>query len=83
MKIGVTINLGNYESLRVESSERERWQDAAEELFEALWRMRKEWGVAKFLEKALWSEVKARLLKETVAAEEKGEGEDEEEETDG
>ena len=36
MKIGITINLGNYESLRVESSEHDNLIDAVFELKDVL-----------------------------------------------
>lgn len=42
MKIGFTINLGNYESMRVESSEHYKWQDAMAEVVDFLSKVRED-----------------------------------------
>ena len=62
MKIGVTINLGDYESMRIDSGEHDNWMDAATELFEALWLIKEEPGVRRFLEKPMWKPVKEHLI---------------------
>jgi len=75
MKIGVTINLGDYESMRIDSGEHDEWMDAATELFEALWLMKEEPGVRKFLEKPMWKPVKEQyILSDSEGGDGDGEG---------
>jgi len=75
MKIGVTINLGDYESMRIDSGEHDNWIDAATELFEALWLMKEEPGVRRFLEKPMWKPVKEQyILSDSEEGDDNGEG---------
>jgi len=75
MKIGVTINLGDYESMRIDSGEHDEWMDAATELFEALWLMKEEPGVRRFLEKPMWKPVKEQyILSDSEGGDGDGEG---------
>ena len=75
MKIGVTINLGDYESMRIDSGEHDNWIDAATELFEALWLMKEEPGVRRFLEKPMWKPVKEQyILSDSEGGDGDGEG---------
>jgi len=62
MKIGITVNLGDYENIKLESSEHDNWMDAATELFEALWLIKEEPGVRRFLEKPMWKPVKEQYI---------------------
>ncbi len=65
MKVGFTVNLGNYESMRIESSEYTHLEDCLEEVWMALQATQavEEPAVARFLERPLWKAVKASILK--------------------
>jgi len=77
MKIGLTINLGDYESMRIDSGEHDDWMGAATELFEALWLMNEEPGIRRFLEKPMWKLVKEQLLMRSDRNSEGGDGDGE------
>ena len=57
MKIGFTINLGNYESMRVDSSEHYKWEDAMAEIFGFLSNVRED-HVQQFAKRMLKVRVK-------------------------
>ncbi len=66
MKVGFTVNLGNYESMRIESSEYDHLEDCLEEIWMALHATQavEEPAVKRFLERPLWQPVKTSILKD-------------------
>ncbi len=66
MKVGFTINLGDYENMRIESSEYQYLEDCLEEVWMALkaTNVADEPAVKRFLDRDLWKSVREKILRD-------------------